>query len=342
MIRKRFLFLGMISLVAFFAFLVCVQSPQLSEAAETMKWRLQAVGPRGSIETNMIQRFADQVKIASDGRLEIAVYGAGEIVPSFETFEAVSQGILEMHCNDPSYWMGKTGKCSGITAIPFLFPTALDEKNFLENGGAINVIREVYAKHNLHLINMFRAGDGSIWTKFPFSNLEDFKGKKIRAHGMWAEALSRVGISTITMPGSEVYEGMERGVIDGLLSANVAWCFDYGFHEVSKYVYPTESINICHLEFVVNKSKWDKLSDDLKAILVVCAKEAEIEILSQNHFWDTTRLNEAMSKQGVKLQSLDQDSKTKLRSAMLAAVEQYSKEDAEFAKLALILKDFIK
>ena len=64
-----------------------------------MKWRLQAVGSRGSIETNVVQRFADQVKQASNGRLEIAVYGAGEIVPSFETFEAVSRGLLEMHCN---------------------------------------------------------------------------------------------------------------------------------------------------------------------------------------------------------------------------------------------------
>ena len=199
-------------------------------------------------------------------------------------------------------------------------------------------MREVYAKHNIYLINMFRAGDGSIWTKFPFSKIDDFKGKKIRAHGMWAEALSRVGISTVTMPGGEVYEGMERGVIDGLLSANVAWCFDYGFHEVSKYVYPTEAINICHLEFVVNKDKWEKLPDDLKAILTVCAKEAEIEILSQNHYWDGTRLKEAMDKKGIQVQVLDQESKDKLKQAMLAAVEQYSKDDASFAKLAAILK----
>lgn len=344
MTRKWFIFLTVVLSLLVIPMLACFQTPLPSEAAsaEVFKWRLQSVGPRGSIETNAVKRFADQVKKASNGRLDIAVYGADEIVPSFETFDAVSNGLLEMHCNDPSYWVGKTNQCSGITAIPFIFKSALDEKVFMENHGGLKVLRDVYAKHNIYLVNMFRAGDGTIWTKFKFSKISDFKGKKIRAHGMWAEALKRVGISAVTMPGGEVYEGMSRGVIDGLISANVAWCFDYGFHEVSKYVFSSESINICHLEFAVNMDAWKKLPDDLKEILSVCAKEAEMEVIAQNQYWDTQKLNTAMSKWKVMKQTLDEDSKLKLKNAMLGAVETFAKADTNFAKLANLLKEHMK
>lgn len=325
-------------------FVTFFQDPIIAEAtsSEAFKWRLQAVGPRGSIETNVVERFAEMVKKASNGRLEIRVYGADEIIPTFETFDAVSQGILEMHCNDPSYWVGKTNQCSGITSLPFLFRNALDQKVFLEQKGAINVLKDVYAKHNIHLVNMFRAGNGTIWTKFPFSNLSDFKGKKIRAHGLWADVFSGAGVSAVTMPGGEVYEAMGRGVVDGLISANVAWCFDYGFHEVSKYVWPSETINICNLEFAVNMDAWKKLPEDLQNILTVCAKEAEFEVLAQNHEWDAKRLLAAKNEWGIQEQVLDEESRMMLTKVTLGKMEKFSEKSEDFAKLATILKEYIE
>lgn len=329
-------------LLALFAS-VFLLSSHLAEAAapEVFKWRLQACGPRGSTEVNVIEKFADHVKQASNGRLEIKVYGADEIVPTFETFDAVSKGLLEMHCNDPSYWVGKTNNCSGIISIPFMFPTTLSQKVFLEEWGALEILRTVYTKHNIYLINQFGEGPGTIWTKFPFKNLDDFKGKKIRAHGLWAEALKRVGVSSVTMPGGEVYEGMERGVMDGLISANVAWCFDYGFHEVSNYVFADENINIANLEYAVNLDAWNKLPDDLKSIVSICARETEIEMLVANSSADQVKLHEAIEKWGVKRQQLDKESINKMRAAMMEAVEEYAKADATYAELAKILKEYL-
>ena len=337
----KMLCLSLAVLFAVISFVTIFQAPMTAEAAEKFIWRLQTISPRGSVETNSAEHFAENVKNASGGRLEIKVYGADEIVPTFESFEAVSRGLLEMHYSDPSYWMGKTNQCSGILAIPFLFRSALDARVFLEQKGAIDVLREVYAEHNIHLVNMFQGGSGSIWTKFPFSNLEDFKGKKIRAYGMWAEAFAAVGVSAVTMPSGEVYEAMERGVVDGLISANVAWCYDYGFHEVSKYVWPTEAINICLLEYAVNMDAWESLPEDLQHILTVCAKEAELEILAQNHEWDAKKLAAAKNDWGIQEQVLDEESIAKLSSAMLVKLEEFSRKDEDFAKLASILKDYM-
>lgn len=315
----------------------------LAEAADkdVFKWRLQAVGPRGCTETNVIVRFADQVREASGGRLDITVYGADEIVPTFETFDALSRGLLEMHCNDPSYWMGKTNNCSGIISFPFLFPTPVDQKVFLENKGALEILREVYAKQNIYLVNQFRVGNGTIWTKFPFTSLKDFEGKKIRAHGIWSDALNRVGVSAITMPGGEVYEAMERGVVDGLISANPAWCFDYGFHEVSKFVSPSQAINIANLEFAVNMDAWNSLPNDLKAILSLCARESEYHMVAENHDVDSIKLAIAKEKWGIKETEFDAESMATFRAAMMKAVDEYSAKDETFARLGVILRDFL-
>lgn len=313
-----------------------------ASGAEVFKWRLQALGPRGSTETDVVVRFAEQVKLASNGRLDITVYGGDEIVPTFESFDAVSRGLLEMHCTDPSYWMGKTNNCSGITTIPYLFPTILDHKVFLDYKGALDIIREVYAKQNIHLINIFRIGEGTIWAKFPFSKIEDLKGKKIRAHGLWANALDNVGIPTVSMPAGEVYQGVERGVIDGIVTANIAWCYDFGFHEVAKYVFASESNNVSNLEFAVNMDAWNKLPPDLKAIVTICAKEAEFEMLARNHDWDMVRLAEIKEKWGVEEQELDEASRDKIREMMMPKVDEFSKDDATFAKLGALLKDYLK
>jgi TRAP-type mannitol/chloroaromatic compound transport system substrate-binding protein len=144
------------------------------------------------------------------------------------------------------------------------------------------------------------------------------------------------------MPGGEVYEAMERGVIDGLISANVAWCFDYGFHEVSKYVYVSEGINIGTLEFAVNMDAWNKLPDDLKSIVSVCAREAEIAMLALNQNDDQLKLHEAVQKWGVKTQGFDAESIGKMRAAMMEAVDEYAKADADYAELAKALKSYLE
>lgn len=329
------------------SFVTFTQITLIAEAAtpetEIFKWRLQSCGPRGSTETNTVERFAEMVKKASNGRLEIRVYGADEIVPSFETFGAISQGVLEMHCNDPAYWVGKTNQCSGIITMPFLFRNALDQRVFLEQKGGIKVLRDIYAKHNIYLINMFSLGNGTMWTRFPFSNLDDFKGKKIRAYGLWAEVLNGLGgMATVTLSSGEVYEAMARGVVDGLISGNIGWCYDYGFHEVSKYVWSSDVINNGSLEFAVNMDAWEKLPEDLKSILITCAKETEIELLTQNHEWDAKRLSAIKSEFKIQECALDEKSIFTIRQATLKKVEEFSKKYDDFAKLASILKDFMK
>ena len=82
-------------------------------------------------------------------------------------------------------------------------------------------------QHDLNLIH----------SKVPIRSFEEFKGKRIRyPGGMIAEIFSYAGVSTVILPGGEVYAALEKGVIDGADFVGPAVNYDLGFAEVAKYI----------------------------------------------------------------------------------------------------------
>src|SRR3546814_13266791 len=83
-----------------------------------MKWRMQTTWPKNfpGLGTGA-NKLADYIGTASGGKLTVAVYGGGEIVPAFETMDAVSNGTIEMGLGPPYYWVGQ------VSASQFLPPT---------------------------------------------------------------------------------------------------------------------------------------------------------------------------------------------------------------------------
>lgn len=90
------------------------------------------------------EKFARYVKQMSGGRLTVTVYGAGEIVPAFEVFDAVSQGVAEVGHGASYYWKGKIPAAVFYTAVPFGM-TAQEMNGWLHYGGGLELWRELYA-----------------------------------------------------------------------------------------------------------------------------------------------------------------------------------------------------
>ena len=88
--------------------------------------------------------FAREVTRLSNGRLNVRVYGAGEIVPAFEVFDAVSQGVAEIGHGAAYYWKGKIPSSVFFTAVPFGL-TAQEINGWLHQGGGLELWSEAYA-----------------------------------------------------------------------------------------------------------------------------------------------------------------------------------------------------
>ena len=77
-------------------------------AADPIEWKLVTSWPKNFPGLGQApETFANYVNAMSGGRLTVTVYGAGELVPGFEVFDAVSQGSVEMGHSGAYYWKGK-------------------------------------------------------------------------------------------------------------------------------------------------------------------------------------------------------------------------------------------
>ncbi|MGI9322024.1 MAG: ABC transporter substrate-binding protein, partial [Pseudomonadales bacterium] len=113
------------------------------------QWRLATTWPKNFPGMGVApEKLADRVKQMSNGRLIIKVFGAGEIVPALEVFEAVSQGTVQMGHGAAYYWKGKVPMAQFFTTAPFGM-TAQEINGWLLHGGGMELWREIYEPYNL-------------------------------------------------------------------------------------------------------------------------------------------------------------------------------------------------
>lgn len=105
-------------------------------------------------------------------------------------------------------------------------------------------------------------------TNKPINSLADLKGLKIRTAGIGGIVLEKMGASTVFLPGGEVYESMQRGVIDAFEYSTVYTNWSQGFHEVADYLILSGVRAPMEFNpFGVSTEAWNALPDDLKILV---------------------------------------------------------------------------
>ena len=273
-----------------------------------IEWKLVTTWPKnlpglGSAPEN----FARYVREMSKGRLDIRVYGAGEIVPAFEVFDAVSQGVAQMGHGAAYYWKGKIPASVFFTAVPFGM-TAQEMNGWLHYGGGIELWRKLYAPFG---VVPFAGGSTGVqmagWFNRELQTRSDLAGLKMRIPGLAGEVFDAAGGTAVRIAGGEIYTSMQTGVIDA-----VEWVGPYndrilGLNDVAEYYYfPGWHEPGAMLEFTVNAEALAALPDDLAAIVTYAARAANQDMLDEF----TARNNEALQVllgSGAKLRPLPDD-----------------------------------
>ncbi|MEM7677398.1 MAG: ABC transporter substrate-binding protein, partial [Myxococcota bacterium] len=117
--------------------------------AQTFKWKMVTTWPKNyPVLGTSPERFVLLVDRMSNGRLKIKVYGAGEIVPALEVFDAVSRGTVQMGHGVAYYWKGKVPEAQWFASVPFGFD-AREVNGWLHYGGGLELWREAYAPHGV-------------------------------------------------------------------------------------------------------------------------------------------------------------------------------------------------
>lgn len=290
---------------------------------QTYEWKMVTTWPKNYPGLGAgANRFAKRVEEMSAGRIKIKVYGAKELVPAFEVFDAVRQGSAEMGHGAAYYWKGKHPATPFFTAVPFGL-TAQELNSWVNFGGGQELWDELYGEFGIKPLPCGNSGTQMAgWFRKEINSLEDIKGLKIRAPGLAGEVMQRIGATPVQMPGGEVFTSMQTGALDAADWVGPYNDLTFGLHKVAKYYYyPGWQEPGAMLELMINKEKWDALPEDLQAIVKSAAEAENQHIYDEFTARNAEALKQLVNEHGVELRRLPDE--------VLQALEKTSQEAVE-------------
>lgn len=243
-----------------------------AQSKGAFNWKMTSAYPKGSPfyfdGPGSATDLAKRIKEMSDGRLNIQVFGAGELIPAFEGFDAVRAGTVEMNHANSYFWTGKTFAAQYFTAVPFGM-NFQGINGWLYDGGGIDLWNEVYAPFGMVAMPCGNTGvQMTGWFKKEIKTVADLKGLKMRIPGLAGKVYANLGVDVKVLPGGEIFPALERGVIDAAEFVGPFQDRRLGLHKAAKFYYTTgwhESATVS--ELLINKAAWQTLPKDLQAIV---------------------------------------------------------------------------
>ena len=244
-------------------------TPQEAMAQQTFNWRLQSVW-RTPATQDGLKLFAENVKKATNGSVNIKVYAANELVKIKATRSAVQSGAIEMACEAGAYISRVIPEANVEFGLPFGWRNWEEAWEAWTKYGLQEKIREAYAEKGLYLITMQPAGEYALMTTKPVRTVDDLKGLKIRTWGTTAKILKGLGAAPTMIPGAEQYVALQRGTVDGTVYP--VFVLDaYKLKEVIKYVVLPGVITPPTTEIYMNLKVWNGLTPDLQKAITKAA-----------------------------------------------------------------------
>ena len=234
-----------------------------------VKWRLASSFPK-SIDTiySTSRLVAERVFAATDGRFQIEVFAAGELMPGNQVMDAVQQGNIPIGHTCGYYYVGKDPALAFDTAVPFGM-NSRQHAAWLWQGGGLELLRGMFDEFNIYTIPCGNTGaQMGGWYRKEIKTLDDLKGLKLRIGGLAGQVMQRLGVVPQQIPGSDLYPALEKGAIDAAEWVSPYDDEKFGFEKVAKYYYaPAWWEGGAQLSMFVNQDEWKKLPPSYQTIL---------------------------------------------------------------------------
>lgn len=318
--------------------LATLAAPSISHAQANYRWRMTTTWPAGlpfyQVGPGSAAAFAERVDKMSSGRIKIQVFAAGELLPAFEGFDAVSNGTIELNHGVSYFWSGKTFAAQYFATVPFGM-SFMGHYAWLNFGGGNALWEETYRPLN---VMPFAAGCSGVqmtgWFKKEIRSLADLKGVKMRIPGLAGRIYSSLGVEVRQLPGGEIFPALERGVIDAAEFVGPFLDARLGLQNAAKNYYASgwhEPSTVS--EIVIQRKLWDGLPADLKDIVRAAADATNQEGLFLLEARNADALDTLVAKDKVAVRALPADVVKALRAASGDVLNDAARKDAQTRKV---------
>jgi len=301
-------------------------------------WRLQGIPPAA---LRMItERFADNVRIASQGQINITVFSVGELVPAPEMLHAVAEGTIEMALTFPAIHSSEVTLGAISSGIPWGWSNMTEQLclfEFFEDARMQELMREEFAEHGAYFLGQDYADPMSLIANKPIRTLDELRALNIEAvtEGI-AVWLDELGVSTVAISPEEIYTAIATGTVDGATFGGASYYHDIGITEVAKYYHLPHIVSPCAAAYIVNLDVWNSLPDNLKDALRVARADA----VMWTHSMFNTFEAEARGASGVEIVYFGDELQATMASAALKVWDKIAARSPECAEGIELLKSF--
>ncbi|HNO42569.1 MAG TPA: TRAP transporter substrate-binding protein [Ottowia sp.] len=277
--------------------------PMIS-VAQTTTLRFQSTWPAKDIFHEFAQDYAKKINDMAGGRLKIEVLPAGAVVPAFQLLDAVAKGTLDGGHGVVAYWYGKNQAVALWGSGPAFGMDANMVLAWHNYGGGKELLDEIYKSLNLDVVSKLYGPMPTQplgWFKKPVAKVEDLKGLKFRTVGLAVDVFTEMGVAVNPLPGGEIVPALDRGLLDAAEFNNASSDRVLGFPDVAKNCM-LQSFHQSSEQFEVlfNKTKYDALPAELKAIIDYATQAASADMSWKAADRYAKDYAEMSAKQGVK------------------------------------------
>jgi len=296
-------------------------------AEKVITWKVQDSYDAANPAHVYAELACDRITEASGGRLVWKSFTGGAIVPATKEMDAVDMGTVHATYTCTMYNLDKWVEAGLFSAHPGPM-TAEAAPVWFEYYG-IDLINRMAADYDVVALKGINPQPPEIFahSKKDIKTLDDIKGLRMRTSGDGGEVMTKLGASVVFMPGGELYEAMQRGVIDAFEYSNPSVDWQMSFQEIAEYLIFSSVRAPCDpLVWYVNKPAWNELSPDLQCLVLSVIQGT----MREQQMWIENNNIEAIQSfrdYGCVLTHLPYD----VEQAFLAAAEEFYTEKADEA-----------
>ncbi len=306
--------------------------------AKTYKFNYSWFAPTTEPHTPVVEYFIEEIGKRTQGNVKITYFPGSSLVKGPQAWDAVKKGVTDIDFPCMLY----TPKRFPLT-YAWGLPLGLKDAHT-----ATRVFNESYEKFKpkemdgVKILYIWGSIPMQLQTLKPLdvtdgNLLSILEGKKIRCNGVGADFVKQLSGTPVAMPSTQIYESMQKGVVDGNIIASQA-LLALKIGELAKYQYQW-NVSVVPFICIMNQDRWNGLPDDIKAVFEAVSRECrEME----SKAWEDAQkpgLEFGLSK-GMQVVQPTPEIKAALKAASQPLYDKYVK-DLEEKGLAETGKQFI-
>ncbi len=306
-----------------------------------VQWKMVSTWGSGNVHFTVDQRFSALVSQLTNGKFQITNYGEGEICSANQVFDSVQEGTVQAGGDWSGYWAGKDPAFELLSTTMNLF-SGLDYYVWFEQGGGIDVAQELYGQYDLMWFPILcHFSESGIRSSKPITSIADLQTMKTRLGGVMAGRVgAKLGFNITTVPAAELYESLQRGVIDAGEFSGPNADSTLKLQEVAKYwVEPAWYQSAGNNGVIINKAAWDALPEAYQQAVATAAAACRGEGLARYTWLDSVAASKMIDQEGVTVTYMNEDD---LKTIKATAQEVYEAEAAVNPNFKLVYDSMLE